>query len=42
MMLIKRYNELIVKGIVIRNRTTQPYVKIVWITIGTAEENKIN
>jgi hypothetical protein len=27
---------------VIRNRTTQPYVKIVWITIGTAEENKIN
>jgi histidinol-phosphate aminotransferase len=37
----KRYNELIAKGIVIRNRTTQPLCKnTLRLTIGTEEENK--
>jgi len=37
----KRYNELIQKGIVIRNRTTQPLCEnTLRLTIGTAEENK--
>ncbi|PKH68319.1 histidinol-phosphate transaminase [Flavobacterium sp. ALD4] len=37
----KRYNELIAKGIVIRNRTTQPLCEnCLRLTIGTAEENK--
>lgn len=37
----KRYNELIVKGIVIRNRTTQPLCdNCLRLTIGTEEENK--
>tara|TARA_R110000868_G_scaffold40008_4_gene138755 strand:- start:238 stop:1284 length:1047 start_codon:yes stop_codon:yes gene_type:complete len=37
----KRYNELIAKGIVIRNRTTQPLCEnTLRLTIGTAEENK--
>ncbi|UQD57033.1 histidinol-phosphate transaminase [Flavobacterium sp. K5-23] len=36
----KRYNELIAKGIVIRNRTTQPLCEnCLRLTIGTAEEN---
>jgi histidinol-phosphate aminotransferase len=38
----KRYEELIAKGIVIRNRTTQPLCEnCLRLTIGTAEENKI-
>jgi histidinol-phosphate aminotransferase len=37
----KRYKELIAKGIVIRNRTTQPLCdNCLRLTIGTAEENK--
>ncbi len=37
----KRYNELIAKGIVIRNRTTQPLCEnTLRLTIGTQEENK--
>jgi histidinol-phosphate aminotransferase len=37
----KRYKELIAKGIVIRNRTTQPLCEnCLRLTIGTAEENK--
>ena len=37
----KRYNELIAKGIVIRNRTTQPLCEnCLRLTIGTEEENK--
>ena len=37
----KRYNELIAKGIVIRNRTTQPLCEnTLRLTIGTAQENK--
>ena len=37
----KRYNELITKGIVIRNRTTQPLCEnTLRLTIGTEEENK--
>jgi histidinol-phosphate aminotransferase len=37
----KRYDELIAKGIVIRNRTTQPLCKnCLRLTVGTAEENK--
>ena len=37
----KRYNELIAKGIVIRNRTTQPLCEnTLRLTIGTIEENK--
>ena len=36
----KRYDELIAKGIVIRNRTTQPLCQnTLRLTIGTAEEN---
>ncbi len=36
----KRYNELIAKGIVIRNRTTQPLCEnTLRLTIGTEEEN---
>ena len=36
----KRYNELIAKGIVIRNRTTQPLCEnTLRLTIGTKEEN---
>lgn len=38
----KRYNQLIDKGIVIRNRTTQPGCdNCLRFTIGTSEENKI-
>ena len=38
----KRYNELIQKGIVIRNRTTQSLCEnSLRLTIGTADENKI-
>ncbi|WP_298535226.1 histidinol-phosphate transaminase [uncultured Algibacter sp.] len=38
----KRYNQLIEKGIVIRNRTTQPGCEnCLRFTIGTPEENKI-
>ncbi|MGB1043386.1 MAG: aminotransferase class I/II-fold pyridoxal phosphate-dependent enzyme, partial [Tenacibaculum sp.] len=38
---IKRYNQLIAKGIVIRNRTNQPLCKnCLRISIGTALENK--
>jgi histidinol-phosphate aminotransferase len=38
----KRYEELVAKGIVIRNRTTQPLCEnCLRLTIGTAEENKI-
>jgi len=38
----KRYNQLIEKGIVIRNRTTQPGCdNCLRFTIGTSEENKI-
>lgn len=38
----KRYNQLIEKGIVIRNRTTQPGCEnCLRFTIGTSEENKI-
>tara|TARA_R100001369_G_scaffold20091_3_gene37011 strand:- start:93308 stop:94366 length:1059 start_codon:yes stop_codon:yes gene_type:complete len=37
----KRYNQLIEKGIVIRNRTTQPLCEnTLRITVGTSEENK--
>jgi histidinol-phosphate aminotransferase len=37
----KRYDELIAKGIVIRNRTTQPLCEnTLRLTIGTQEENK--
>ena len=37
----KRYNELIAKGLVIRNRTTQPLCEnCLRLTIGTEEENK--
>ena len=37
----KRYNELIEKGIVIRNRTTQPLCEnTLRFTIGTEEENR--
>lgn len=37
----KRYDELIAKGIVIRNRTTQPLCEnTLRLTIGTEEENK--
>jgi histidinol-phosphate aminotransferase len=37
----KRYDELIAKGIVIRNRTTQPLCEnCLRLTIGTADENK--
>ncbi|PZX92742.1 histidinol-phosphate transaminase [Flavobacterium aquariorum] len=37
----KRYNDLIAKGIVIRNRTTQPLCEnCLRLTIGTEEENK--
>lgn len=37
----KRYNALIKKGIVIRNRTTQPLCEnTLRLTVGTAEENK--
>ena len=36
----KRYNQLIAKGIVIRNRTTQPLCEnTLRLTIGTAKEN---
>ncbi|MFV8372016.1 histidinol-phosphate transaminase [Flavobacterium sp. LB2P74] len=36
----KRYNELIAKGIVIRNRTTQPLCdNCLRLTVGTAQEN---
>lgn len=38
----KRYNQLIEKGIVIRNRTTQPGCEnCLRFTVGTSEENKI-
>ncbi|MFC5683507.1 histidinol-phosphate transaminase [Flavobacterium sp. MAHUQ-51] len=38
----KRYDELIAKGIVIRNRTTQPLCEnCLRFTIGTEEENKV-
>jgi histidinol-phosphate aminotransferase len=38
----KRYNELISKGIVIRNRTTQPLCEnTLRLTIGTESENTI-
>ena len=38
----KRYNQLIEKGIVIRNRTTQPLcVNCLRFTIGTKEENAV-
>jgi histidinol-phosphate aminotransferase len=37
----KRYNELITKRIVIRNRTSQPLCEdCLRLTVGTAEENK--
>ena len=37
----RRYNELIARGIVIRNRTTQPLCEnCLRLTIGTSEENK--
>ena len=37
----KRYDELIAKGIVIRNRTNQPLCEnTLRLTIGTEEENK--
>ena len=37
----KRYNELISKGIVIRNRTTQPLCEnCLRLTVGTEQENK--
>ena len=36
----KRYNEILSKGIVIRNRTTQPLCKdTLRFTVGTKEEN---
>ncbi|MFD0836252.1 histidinol-phosphate transaminase [Mariniflexile aquimaris] len=38
----KRYNQLIEKGIVIRNRTTQPGCEnTLRLTVGTSEENRI-
>ncbi|TNJ46430.1 histidinol-phosphate transaminase [Tamlana fucoidanivorans] len=38
----KRYNQLIEKGIVVRNRTTQPGCEnCLRLTIGTQEENKV-
>ncbi|WP_445736568.1 histidinol-phosphate transaminase [Mariniflexile sp.] len=38
----KRYNQLIKKGIVIRNRTTQPGCEnTLRLTVGTSEENRI-
>ena len=38
----KRYNQLIEKGIVVRNRTTQPLCKnTLRFTIGTQEENRV-
>jgi len=38
---LKRYNQLIEKGIVIRNRTTQPLCKnTLRLTVGTINENK--
>ena len=38
---IKRYNQLIAKGIVIRNRTTQPLCEnTLRLTVGTKSENK--
>ncbi len=38
----KRYNQLIEKGIVIRNRTTQPGCEnCLRFTVGTSEENKV-
>jgi histidinol-phosphate aminotransferase len=38
----KRYNQLIEKGIVIRNRTTQPGCEnALRLTVGTSEENSI-
>jgi len=37
----KRYNQLIAKGIVIRNRTTQPLCEnCIRITVGTKQENE--
>jgi len=37
----KRYDQLIAKGIVIRNRTTQPLCEnCLRLTIGTESENK--
>ena len=37
----QRYDELIAKGIVIRNRTTQPLCEnTLRLTLGTAEENQ--
>jgi histidinol-phosphate aminotransferase len=37
----QRYDELIAKGIVIRNRTTQPLCEnTLRLTVGTEEENK--
>ncbi|TGV03987.1 histidinol-phosphate transaminase [Flavivirga rizhaonensis] len=39
---VKRYDQLIDKGIVIRNRTTQPGCEnCLRLTVGTSEENKI-
>jgi histidinol-phosphate/aromatic aminotransferase/cobyric acid decarboxylase-like protein len=38
----KRYDELIAKGIVIRNRTTQPLCENLRLTVGTVENKKIN
>ncbi|WP_372743998.1 histidinol-phosphate transaminase [Lutibacter sp.] len=39
---VKRYNQLLKKGIVIRNRTTQPLCEnTLRITIGTKNENKL-
>lgn len=39
---VKRYDELISKGIVIRNRTTQPLCKnTLRLTVGTKRENKL-
>jgi len=38
----KRYNQLLEKGIVIRNRTTQPGCEnTLRLTVGTSEENQI-
>ena len=38
---VKRYNQLLEKGIVIRNRTTQPLCEnTLRLTIGTKAENK--
>ena len=39
---VKRYNQLLEKGIVIRNRTTQPLCEnTLRLTIGTKNENKV-